>query len=77
MITIGALTIGSLYWGNGRRQCWRNKHLDCAKREYVKVPIRYGRRSSQSWRVPQSVGQPSLQTPATVNSEGSVYKSYA
>lgn len=49
MTTIGVLTIGSLYWGNDRRQSWRDKYLDCANRECVKVPIRYGRRSSQSW----------------------------
>ena len=48
MITIGVLAIGSLCWGNGHRQCWRDKYLDCAKRECVKVPIRYGRRS-RSW----------------------------
>ena len=48
MITIGVLAIGSLYWGNGRRKCWRDTYLDCTKQECVKVPIRYGRRSS-SW----------------------------
>lgn len=48
MTTIGVLAIGSLYWGNDRRQRWRDERLDCGKRECVKVPIRYGRRSS-SW----------------------------
>ena len=46
MTTIGVLAIGSLYWGNGCRRRWRDERLDCGKQECVKVPIRYGRRSS-------------------------------
>ena len=44
---IGVLIIGSLYWDNEPpiRGLWRTKRLDGCGREYVRVPIRYGRRS--------------------------------
>ena len=46
-ITIGVLMIGSLYWCNrSHRVRWRRDRLDVAAKQYVSVPIRYGRRSS-------------------------------
>ena len=46
-ISVGVLAIGSLYWDdeNGREE-WRQARLDIAARRDVRVPIRYGRRSS-------------------------------
>ena len=39
--------IGSLFWSKCRHRVqWREKRLDVAARQYVDVPIRYGRRSS-------------------------------
>ena len=44
---IGVLIIGSLYWDElQHRTDWRRKRLDCDCRQRVRVPIRYGRRSS-------------------------------
>ena len=46
-IRIGVLMIGSLYWcKRAHRVPWRSKRLDIAAKQYVSVPIRYGRRSS-------------------------------
>ena len=46
-IKIGVLMIGSLYWSmRRRRERWRRKRLDMAAMQHVRVPIRYGRRSS-------------------------------
>ena len=46
MIQIGVLIIGSLYWDMKKhRSKWRRKHLECQHLRYVRVPIRYGRRS--------------------------------
>lgn len=46
-IRIGVLMIGSLYWCERRhREQWRRERLDTAAKQYVSVPIRYGRRSS-------------------------------
>ena len=46
---IGVLLIGSLYWDAEHRKTWRDKHLEQDAKQYVKqyvrVPIRYGRRS--------------------------------
>lgn len=44
----GILLIGSLYWETthkSHRQEWRNDRLDISAEFYVRVPIRYGRRS--------------------------------
>ena len=44
---IGVLIIGSLYWDESQhRTDWRSKRLDCICWQRVRVPIRYGRRSS-------------------------------
>ena len=43
---IGVLIIGSLYWDKSEhRQKWRGERLDLDAQQYVKAPIRYGRRS--------------------------------
>ena len=45
-LRIGILAIGSLYWDrSAHRSQWRRERLDCEGQQYVKVPIRYGRRS--------------------------------
>ncbi|MDE2773579.1 MAG: hypothetical protein OXI46_07715 [Gemmatimonadota bacterium] len=42
------LIIGSLYWDSAPpRPRWRAERLDCMHREHVRVPIRYGRRSTK------------------------------
>ena len=42
------LIIGSLLWDSrDERQWWRNRRLRLDKKEYVHVPIEYGRRSSK------------------------------
>ena len=44
---IGVLLIGSLFWEKRRHRCeWRRNHLNMGEKQYVKVPIRYGRQSS-------------------------------
>ena len=46
---LGVLIIGSLYWDNTQnRKKWRSERLDMNSKKHihVKVPIRYGRRSS-------------------------------
>ena len=44
---IGVLIIGSLYWDDSkRRTAWPRERLDFQRKERVRVPIRYGRRSS-------------------------------
>lgn len=46
-IRIGVLMIGSLYWSDlPHRKQWRRDRLDVTAKQYVSVPIRYGRRSS-------------------------------
>ena len=46
-IRIGVLMIGSLYWSKrAHREQWRRERLDMAAMQRVRVPIRYGRRSS-------------------------------
>lgn len=46
-IRIGVLMIGSLCWSErAHRKQWRCERLDMAAKQYVSVPIRYGRRSS-------------------------------
>ena len=46
-LQIGVLLIGSLYWcDRDHRRDWRNRHLHLDERKYLKVPIRYGRRSA-------------------------------
>lgn len=44
---IGVLIIGSLYWDDDKphREEWRRDRLRMDNRQYVKVPIRYGRYS--------------------------------
>lgn len=43
---IGVLIVGSLYWDDSLpRTAWRSERLDCVRRQQVRVPIRYGRRS--------------------------------
>lgn len=47
----GILIIGSLFWhtdDNGYRQNWRANRLDLPAKRFVRVPIRYGRKS-QTW----------------------------
>ena len=44
---IGVLIIGSLYWEKKRHRCeWRRERLNKDNKQYIKVPIRYGRLSS-------------------------------
>ena len=44
---IGVLIIGSLYWEKKRHRCeWRRERLNKDNKQYIKVPIRYGRQSS-------------------------------
>ena len=46
-VRIGVLMIGSLCWSERRhRKQWRRERLDMTAKQYVSVPIRYGRRSS-------------------------------
>jgi hypothetical protein len=45
-LTAGVLIIGSLYWKNGGRELWRNTRLDRTLEWDIRVPIRYGRKSS-------------------------------
>ena len=45
-MNIGILMIGSLYWDR-EREGWRGDRLIDAKPKHVRVPIRYGRRSSK------------------------------
>lgn len=45
---IGVLIIGSLYWDEKRhRRKWRRERLHTTNKQYVQVPIRYGRLSSK------------------------------
>ena len=47
MVKLGVLIVGSLYWDpTPPRPRWRAERLDSAHQEHVRVPIRYGRRSS-------------------------------
>ena len=47
VVKIGVLIVGSLYWDlESPRPRWRAERLDCAHQERVRVPIRYGRRST-------------------------------
>ena len=47
MVKLGVLIVGSLYWDlKPPRPRWRAERLDSAHQEHVRVPIRYGRRSS-------------------------------
>lgn len=44
---IGILIVGSLYWDGSTIRCqWRRDRLGCSGRRTVRVPIRYGRRST-------------------------------
>jgi hypothetical protein len=46
MFTVGVLLIGSLVWdGKEHRRKWRTERLDFEYLIFVKVPIRYGRKS--------------------------------
>ena len=46
---IGVLIIGSLFWEKKCYRCeWRRDHLRMSEKQFVKVPIRYGR-CSISW----------------------------
>ncbi len=48
VVKIGVLIVGSLYWDlESPRPRWRAERLDCAHQEHVRVPIRYGRRSTK------------------------------
>ena len=45
-VKIGVLLIGSLYWDAAKhRKTWRCKHLKQDAKQYVRVPICYGRQS--------------------------------
>lgn len=48
-LRIGVLMVGSLYWDKDRehRLEWRRIRLEMPAAQHVKVPIRYGRRSSK------------------------------
>lgn len=47
VVKLGVLIVGSLYWDvEPPRPRWRAERLDCAHQEHVRVPIRYGRRST-------------------------------
>lgn len=41
------LIIGSLFWRKGSRETWRKDRLDFAGKQYVRIPIRYRRRSQK------------------------------
>lgn len=44
---LGILIIGSLYWDRSRVRCrWRQARLSCTGEHRVRVPIRYGKKSS-------------------------------
>ena len=49
--SLGVLIIGSLYWDNSIRDSirdkWRRERLDLERRQYIRAPIRYGRRSAR------------------------------
>ena len=45
--SLGVLIIGSLYWDNSAREEWRRERLDLERRQSVRAPIRYGRRSGR------------------------------
>ena len=45
--SLGVLIIGSLYWDNSVRKEWRRERLDLEGQQYVRAPIRYGRRSER------------------------------
>ena len=46
-VQIGVLIIGSLYWDESEpRTAWRGERLDFEREKRVRVPIRYGRRST-------------------------------
>ena len=48
VVKLGVLIVGSLYWDlKPPRPRWRAERLDCAHQEHVRVPIRYGRRSTK------------------------------
>ena len=48
-LKIGVLLIGSLFWKKKCYRCeWRRDHLRMSEKQFVKVPIRYGR-CSISW----------------------------
>lgn len=60
----GILIIGSLLWDNKERAMWRQSRLSLKDKVYVKVPIRYGRRSrsrgntfTMTFRTDQALGQ--------------------
>lgn len=60
-VRIGVLIIGSLYWDNKPpRGCWRTKRLDGCRREYIRAPIRYGRRSCRRGKTYTMVFSPGL-----------------
>lgn len=45
-LSLGVLIIGSLCWDTARhRKEWRDAHLDLGRKQYVRAPIRYARRS--------------------------------
>ena len=47
MVKLGVLIVGSLRWDpKPPRPRWRAERLDCAHQQHVRVPIRYGRRST-------------------------------
>ena len=47
-LSLGVLIIGSLYWDcNRKREEWRRERLDLNYEQYVRAPIRYGRRSQR------------------------------
>ena len=49
---LGILVIGSLIWDDKpHRENWRTSHLNMDNKIFVKVPIRYGRKSGSSIHV--------------------------
>ena len=60
-ISLGVLIIGSLYWDrSAERRIWRRDHLDLNEKQYVRAPIRYGRRSQKRGRTYTMVFSESL-----------------
>ena len=60
-VRIGVLIIGSLYWDcSSPRPDWRSKRLECARRQAVTAPIRYGRRSGSRGETYTMVFSPGL-----------------
>ena len=47
-LKIGVIIIGSLLWENTEERINWRKNLDISKKQFIKLPIRYGRQSNQN-----------------------------